>query len=352
MFKQIKCEIPSESAARLYTKEIAEKKIESIKNIILNEYIFIIIDESQLNNKKIVNILVGTLKKPNISYLVQTCNVEKISSQVIIHLIDDIIKKLNIERSNFLLLLSDAARYMTHATPTLKIIYPHLSHVTCILHLLHNCCLKLKMFFPLADNLIARIKGSTAKNRSRNELFKTIGYPPETIICRWGSWLRSTFYYIKNFPQIKMIVDNFEDSGVIVRKAKEAVNEPGVERELTLINKCYGVTLDALEKLEGKEINIENAVKIVTTLRFFEDPCKLKVYIEKRLNRNDIKNIVNDDYMSGKISPEARVMLWNCQPTTIDVERSFSMLGKLLRKERNFKDSNINNYMVIYYNSN
>ena len=35
----------------------------------------------------------------------------------------------------------------------------------------------------------------------------------------------------------------------------------------------------------------------------------------------------------------------------ISVERSFSMLGKLLAKDRNFLPENITHYLVLHYNA-
>ena len=55
--------------------------------------------------------------------------------------LDGILRQLEIKRDNFLLFLTDAARYMSLAGKTLKELYPSLMHVTCVAHLLHNCAL-------------------------------------------------------------------------------------------------------------------------------------------------------------------------------------------------------------------
>ena len=38
-------------------------------------------------------------------------------------------------------------------------------------------------------------------------------------------------------------------------------------------------------------------------------------------------------------------------PTTAAVERSFSLLAKLLAKDRHFLPSNVEKYLCVYYNS-
>ena len=45
-------------------------------------------------------------------------------------IVDDSLKTMNIAREKFLLLLSDAARYMIKAFKTLKIMYPRYLHRT------------------------------------------------------------------------------------------------------------------------------------------------------------------------------------------------------------------------------
>ena len=50
------------------------------------------------------------------------------------------------------------------------------------------------------------------------------------------------------------------------------------------------------------------------------------------------------------ISPAVYHMLQNSQPTSASVERSFSMLKKLLAKDRNFKVENVRHCMILHFN--
>ena len=50
------------------------------------------------------------------------------------------------------------------------------------------------------------------------------------------------------------------------------------------------------------------------------------------------------------ISPAVYHMLQNSQPISASVERSFSMLKKLLAKDRNFKVENMQHYMILHLN--
>ena len=80
--------------------------------------------------------------------------------------IDDVLKKLDIQRHNFVL-LSDAARYMTACTAALKLLHPQLFHITCMAHLLHNCAEKVRTHFQQVDNLNCKSQGS---DREEQEL--------------------------------------------------------------------------------------------------------------------------------------------------------------------------------------
>ena len=80
---------------------------------------------------------------------------------------------------------------MIAAGITLKSLYSKLFHVTCVAHLLHNCVMKIKSHFEDVDQLIAKVKSVTIKNKTRQAKFPAIGYPPQPVPRRWGSWLNA-----------------------------------------------------------------------------------------------------------------------------------------------------------------
>ena len=86
---------------------------------------------------------------------------------------------------------------MIPAGITLKSLYPKLFHVTCEAHLLHICAMKIKSHFEDVDQLIAKVKAITIKNKTRPAKFSAIGYPPQPVPARWESWLNAALYYAK-----------------------------------------------------------------------------------------------------------------------------------------------------------
>ncbi|CAK8674232.1 unnamed protein product [Clavelina lepadiformis] len=95
--------------------------------------------------------------------------------------------------------------------------------------------------------------------------------------------------------------------------------------------------------MESCTYTIKEAHADLNALDFGKDPLELKNYIKKRLDKNDVKQIMELQ----DISPALYAKLQKCQPTSASVERSFSLLKSFLRPNRNFKDSNIPHYMKL-----
>ena len=62
--------------------------------------------------------------------------------------------------------------------------------------------MKIKSYFEDVDQLIAKVKAVTIKNKTRQAKFSAIGYPPQPVPTRWGSRLNAALYYAKNLPEV------------------------------------------------------------------------------------------------------------------------------------------------------
>ena len=76
--------------------------------------------------------------------------------------------------------------------------------------------------------------------------------------------------------------------------------------------------------MEIAKYTIKEAVQAIQELHFGKDACNINQYIKKRMQNNDISDIINMERQD--ISPAVYHMLQNSQPTSAFVERSFSML--------------------------
>ena len=225
LFRDIGHRLPSETTCTRTALQLSEDELKRIRNAVHDKQIFVV-DESTLSGTQYLNILVGSLETPHVSYLYD-CQPLKCApnSNTIAQAVDDVVRNLGINRSFFYLLLSDAAKYMITAVITLKSLYPKLFHVTCVAHLLHNCAMKIKSHFEDVDQLIAKVNAVTIKNKTRQAKFLAIGYPPQLVPTRWGSWLNAALYYAKNLPEMKAIVESFVSSGVLVTQAKDSLQK-------------------------------------------------------------------------------------------------------------------------------
>ena len=164
---------PSESACRKQVNDLASQESERIKKLLTRKPIFLVVDESDVSGQKYVNILAGLMEEPNKTYLIACSPFSGNPNRSnICTIVDDCLKDMGITREMFLLLLSDAAKYMLKAGDTLKIMYQRLLHVTCTANLLHNSAEHIRAHFKATDNLISSIKAATIKNKDRRFLLQ------------------------------------------------------------------------------------------------------------------------------------------------------------------------------------
>ena len=125
LFRDIGHRLPSETTCRRTALQLSEDVLKRIQNAVHDKQIFLIVDESTFSGMQYLNILVGSLETPHVSYLYD-CQPLKCApnSNIIAQAVDNAVRNLGINRSFFCLLLSDAAKYMIAAGITLKSLYP------------------------------------------------------------------------------------------------------------------------------------------------------------------------------------------------------------------------------------
>ena len=86
--------------------------------------------------------------------------------------------------------------------------------------------MRLRTHFKNIDEIIATIKAATIKNKDRKKDFHNAGLPspPDPVITRWATLLRAALYYSENLPAVRTIVNNWTSAGLLVRRAKDAIN--------------------------------------------------------------------------------------------------------------------------------
>ena len=86
--------------------------------------------------------------------------------------------------------------------------------------------MRVRADFRNIDEVIATIKPATIKNKYRKKDFydADLPSPPDPFITRCATWLRAALYYSKKFPAVLTIANNWTNAGLLVSKAKDAIN--------------------------------------------------------------------------------------------------------------------------------
>ena len=102
--------------------------------------------------------------------------------------------------------------------------------------------MKIKSRFEDVDQLIAKVKAVTIKNKTGQAKFSAIGYPTPPVPTRWVNWLNAALYYAKNLPEVKAIVKSFVGSGILVTQANSSnssLQKSGLVGQLLKIKDQY-----------------------------------------------------------------------------------------------------------------
>ena len=147
-------------------------------------------------------------------------------------------------------------------------------------------------------------------------------------------------------PEVKAIVESLVGSGILVTQAKISLQKSGLAGQLFKIKDHYECLVKLDGKMESAKYTIKEVVQAIQERDFGEDTCNSNQYIKKRMESSCISAIIKMQRQA--VSPAVFHMLQNSQLTFGCVERRFSMLKKLLTKDRNFKVKNMRHYMILH----
>ena len=141
-----------------------------------------------------LNILVGNLETPHVSYLYD-CQPLKCApnSNIVAQAVDDAARNLGNQQKLLLPVTLRCCKIYDCCWYNTKISVLSDVRSTFIAQL----CYKIKSHFEDVDQLIAKVKAVIIKNKTRQVKFSAIGCPPQLVPTRWGSWLNAALYYAK-----------------------------------------------------------------------------------------------------------------------------------------------------------
>ncbi|KAF7697603.1 hypothetical protein CDIK_1568 [Cucumispora dikerogammari] len=187
VFNELSVQLPSESTVRRPVKKFVDNHLHDTKNNLKNYEVFLIIDEIQIFNRKLVNALVEKISNHFEIHLIKCTELAKNSNyEFISQIIVDLTIEFDIKREKLLVTIGDAASYMKKLMVVLGPLFPNIRHLTCIAHLFYNCAMQIKSFYKDVDHLISSIKSLTFKNNTRKQMFISIPTLPHSVVTRWG----------------------------------------------------------------------------------------------------------------------------------------------------------------------
>ncbi|XP_018494596.1 uncharacterized protein LOC100903026 [Galendromus occidentalis] len=197
---------------KTYLKKVYDETLLKIRASVGEHRIWVSIDETtDVKGRFVVNTVVGCLSAQHQSraFLLNTEFVERTNHSTVAQALVNSLNLLwpeGLRNDKVLLLVTDAAAYMKKAGDALKVLFPKMTHVTCVIHAMHRVCEEIRVLFPAVDNLIANVKKIFLKAPSRVQTFRllapNIGLPPQPVLTRWGTWLAAALYYAENFEAV------------------------------------------------------------------------------------------------------------------------------------------------------
>ena len=112
----------------------------------------------------------------------------------------------------------------------------------------------------------------------------------------------------------------------------------GLVPDFVRINQ-YRILATNVELLKASDSTMTYAYKLLKNMQFLDDSCSIQAYNKKPLSNSDLKAVINCTNLA--IAPTTYALLQKAQPIYAAVERSFSMLSKLLSKDGNFEIKNV-----------
>ncbi|PNF19297.1 hypothetical protein B7P43_G07511 [Cryptotermes secundus] len=265
--KYTQCKVPDESTVRKnYVKQCYDLTIESIRDKIQDNFVWVSIDETQdCEGRFIANCIVGSLNKNKQStpYLLAVVQFKTTNSSAVSGFFINSMNLLwpnGIQYERVLLFVTDAASYIMKAGTALKVIFPNMTHLTCLAHGLHRVAETIHANFPLVDKLVSSVKKVFVKAPYRKEAFKavapSVSLPPEPILTRWSTWLCEVSYYTEHLETVRNVVNTFDpESAASIQIAQEVLKNAELETNLSYISAHFSDLPSAISSLEASNSN-------------------------------------------------------------------------------------------------
>jgi len=220
-----------------------------------------------------VNVLVGSLNgKISKAMLIKCQRVETANHSSILQVINNAINKIfpdGVDYKKFKLIVTDQAPVMLRVGKVLKETYPNLMHVTCLVHAIHRVCEEIRAQNPLVDKFISLTKRLLRKSAYRQQLFKTetgLKLPPNPVLVRWETWIRTAIYYSTNYSKVVNFINNLDSNSKIIKNLKMLIEINDLSDDFVEISE-YEFLINSIEKLETDGLRMSEQKNILDDVK-------------------------------------------------------------------------------------
>jgi hypothetical protein len=170
---------------------------------------------------------------------------------------------------------------MLKAAKGLKMLYPRMVHLTCLVHGLHRVAEEIRGSYPNVDSLISNIKKIFLKAPLRVEKFKqeapSLSVPPKPVLTRWGTWLDAAMYYCGNYSTIEKIVSELNSNEASSVKFVKELFSSDLSGKLAYIKSNFMTVSKTIAHLEAVGVEMNDVLDIVKSAECALEQARGKV---------------------------------------------------------------------------
>ena len=356
--------IPDPSTLRKnYVHKQSQMVIDIIRRKVGDSKVYFIIDETtDAKIRYCINVMVGVLNgqkhEPmllNVEF--SESSTDNIKIQEVVKNASKILWPGECDFHKLELIISDQAAYMIKAIEELKkksISFPNIKHISCLCHAIHLVAGKIQNENSNLNKFMMNIKTFLLKSPKRRMDFKTrtgLTLPPVPVKTRWGTWLKTAEFYVKNYDVVKNFVLQYvpdsESQAFDILHHIVLNQDEIVQQQLLDIRKFFPIP-PAITALETRNLTMNEQLSILEGVKtLIQGHKSLEFKLTESLRKNpDLISFTSSEKLSEKIEREY------CPLVSVDVERSFSKYKHLLSPKRlSLSTENIKNLMLIQCNS-
>ena len=147
-----------------------------------------------------------------------------------------------------------------------------------------HCIMKIKSHFKDVDQLIAKVKSATAKNKTKQAKFVVILVPRFSLLFQDGEAVENAaLYCAKDLPEPKAIVESFEGSCSLVTQAKVSMRTTRLATQLLKIKNQRGCLVELYRNYEKCQLFTINETVSNPRTCFQRITRSINRYIQKRM---------------------------------------------------------------------